>query len=77
MGCNQTKYVPNGKYLLKKNVIHVTGGKIPNDDVQDFIRQKPNYKNLGFKIRLFLYNQIDSAHVSAKRINENLKLRKK
>jgi outer membrane protein insertion porin family len=76
LGCKQTKYVPNGKYLLKKNVIHVTGGKIPNDDVQDFIRQKPNYKNLGFKIRLFLYNQIDSAHVSAKRMNENLKLRK-
>ncbi len=76
VSCKQTKYVLNGKYLLQKNVIHVSGSKIPTDDIAAFIRQKPNRKNLGFKIKLLLYNQIDSSKVAEKRIVKNLSLRK-
>ncbi len=76
-GCNQTKYVPQGKYLLKKNEVTINKGDVGSDDIQDIIRQQPNYKFLGLKIRLAAYNMVDSAKVADKRIVKNTKLHKK
>jgi len=75
--CNQTKYVPAGKYLLKKNSIQVVDGKLETDQVNALIRQKANTKNLQVKFRLWAYNQIDSSVVAAKRTQANIALRRK
>ncbi|HLU86707.1 MAG TPA: BamA/TamA family outer membrane protein [Taishania sp.] len=73
--CKQTKYVPEGKHLLKKNVIKASKSEISNDDFADIIRQKPNYKTLGLKLKLAAYNAVDSAKVADKRIRKNEKLK--
>lgn len=73
--CRQTKNVPQGKYLLKKNKVLVEGGKVDLDDVTEIIRQKPNFKTFGMKLRLLSFNMIDSSHVAEKRYRRNIQLR--
>lgn len=73
--CRQTKYVPEGKYLLKKNVIQVEDGKLDEDDVTEIIRQKPNFKTFGLKMRLWAYNRVDSTSVAKKRFRKNISIR--
>lgn len=77
IGCRETKYVPQGKYLLKKNTITIDGGDLEEESVAEIIRQKPNYKSFGLKIRLWTYNSVDSTKVAEKRLKKNLKLKKK
>ena len=77
VGCNQTKYVPDGKYLLQKNVIDAQKSELNEDDLAGIIRQQPNYKTFGFKIKLVAYNLIDSTKVADKRIEKNEKIRLK
>lgn len=77
-GCKQTKYVPEGKYLLKKNNITIDRkSELSSDDVITVIRQQPNFKTLGMKIKLSAFNTIDSVKVSDKRFKKNQKLRSK
>lgn len=68
--CRQAKYVPEGKFLLKKNIIHVEEKNLDEDEVSNIIRQKPNFKTVGFKIRLWAYNRVDSVNVANKRIQK-------
>jgi len=75
--CRQAKYVPEGKFLLKKNIIHVEEKNLDEDEVSNIIRQKPNFKTVGFKIRLWAYNRVDSVNVANKRIQKNIKIRLK
>jgi len=75
--CKQTKYVPDGKYLLKKNKIEVQDGKLNEEDVAEIIRQKPNYKTVGIKLRLMAFNSVDSTKVAQKRVVKNRELREK
>lgn len=77
VGCKQTKYVPDGKYLLKKNVIKSNKSELDDDDMADIIRQQPNYKNFGMKIKLAAFNAVDSTKVADKRIVKNEKLKEK
>ena len=72
--CGTVKYVPENRYLLKKNTIEVTGGVLNEDEVNSIIRQQPNTKSLGLKLKLWVYNHIDSAKVAQKRKSENLKI---
>ena len=67
--------MPQGKYLLKKNNVTVTGGKVSIDEVNEIIRQKPNFKILGFKSKLIVYNLFDSTSIAEKRGRKNEKLR--
>lgn len=73
--CRQTKNVPADKFLLKKNEVSVTGTGLSQDDLSPILRQQPNYKSLGMKLKLMAYNLIDSSTVANKRHKENLKLR--
>lgn len=75
VGCKQTKYVPEGKYLLKKNIVEADKSELNDDDLADIIRQQPNYKTFGMKIKLAAYNAIDSTKVAEKRIRKNEKIR--
>jgi outer membrane protein insertion porin family len=77
MGCNLARHVPEGQYLLKKNEIEVVGAKFDKDQLNDALRIRSNNTYLGLKIRLALFNAVDSAKVAGKRIKKNLKLRDK
>lgn len=74
--CGQTKHVPEGSYLLKKNKIKIEGDDI-GSTAETVIKQEPNHKTLGLKTKLWFYNHIDSAHVANKRQRKNNKFSKK
>lgn len=73
--CKQTKHVPDGKYLLKKNEIELAKSEVSSSLFHEVIRQKPNYKTFGFKLKLASYNAVDSTKVAEKRIRKNQQLR--
>lgn len=77
LSCKQTKYVPNGKDLLKKNEIILTGDKLDKDGINEIIRQQPNYKRVGVKWKLMAFNAIDSVKVANKRARKNIALSEK
>lgn len=55
--CSQVKFVPEDKYLIKKVDVEVNGEDLNKEDAKTFIRQKENYRILGFaKFHLLLYN---------------------
>ncbi len=55
--CSPVKYVPEESYLLNKVDIEVDNSKINKEEAKSYIRQKENYKILGFaKFHLWLYN---------------------
>lgn len=54
--CSTTRYIPEGKYLLDKYEIKTDNRKIKKEEVNNYIRQNPNKRILGFKFHLFLYN---------------------
>ena len=77
VSCKQTKNVPDGEYLIKKNKVLVKGDKMDEDELAEIIRQKPNFKRFGVKWRLMMFNAVDSAKVAEKRVRKNRKLREK
>lgn len=57
LGCNPVRYVPENQYLLKSNKIETKGGDIPDRQLEDYFRQKPNKKIFGFwRFHLGIYN---------------------
>ena len=55
--CSQTKFVPEEQYLLHKVELNVDDPAVNKEEAKTYIRQKENYKILGFvKFYLFLYN---------------------
>lgn len=55
--CSTTKKVPEGEFLLTKNSFIFEDGKIHDDEVPNYVSQKPNKKQLFlFPIGLWLYN---------------------
>src|SRR3989344_136197 len=56
--CKVTKYVPEGKYLLKDNKLKVSGDKIDEEAAKEILRQQPNISTASIKFRLIAYNMI-------------------
>lgn len=54
--CRSTKYVPENQYLLKGYKIEVDNRKIKKDELDKFVRQRPNKKILGVRVFLGVYN---------------------
>ena len=55
--CSQVKFVPDNRYLLNKVEVDVDNPLISNDTAKQQVRQKENFKILGFlKFHLWLYN---------------------
>ncbi len=70
--CSPTKYVPEGSYLLNKENIQVEGNVVNSNDLQPYLRQRPNFKAFGlFRIYLGVYNL--SGNDTSKRINRKLR----
>ena len=59
VSCNATKRVPEGKYLLEKNTLVINDKKTSNQEIKNFLRQKPNQKVLGVPFSLHLYNRVN------------------
>lgn len=57
--------VPEGYYLLAKNDVSFTSDAATEKDaVKDIIRQRPNSRFLGFRLKLRMYNAVDSSKVA-------------
>ncbi|WP_456378130.1 translocation and assembly module lipoprotein TamL [Lutibacter sp.] len=54
--CNTVKYVPKNKLLLTKNTIIVNGKKNSNNEITDYIVQRPNQLVLGIPFPLHFHN---------------------
>ncbi|WP_347838542.1 BamA/TamA family outer membrane protein [uncultured Draconibacterium sp.] len=55
--CSQTRFVPEQEYLLQKVELEVDNPKVSKEEARAVLRQKENYKILGFiKFYLMLYN---------------------
>ena len=55
--CSSVKYVPEDKFLLNKVEVSIDNPKISREEAKQFVRQKENYKILGFaRFHLMLYN---------------------
>ena len=56
-GCNSTKYVPEGKYMLNKVEIRSDNEQVSKEDLKVHVKQKGNLRIFGFlKFHLGLYN---------------------
>ncbi len=76
MACNQTKYVPDDKYLVKKNKIIIKGdNKIDKEDLASIVRQPANYQRLWIKWKLYAFNTFDSTKIADKRARKNQEIR--
>jgi outer membrane protein assembly factor BamA len=70
--CRTTKKVPDGSYLLKKNIVVISDKEnrfLSMDEIQSYIRQRPNRSDM-FKLHLRLYNM--SGKDTAKWLNRKL-----
>lgn len=55
--CSTTKKVPDGEFLLVKNNFKYTDGKVHEDELPDYVSQKPNKKALFLApVGLMVYN---------------------
>ncbi len=54
--CNATKYVPEDEYLLNSYKVEAGDGEFDKKALNDFIKQKPNKRVIGWKFYLSLYN---------------------
>ncbi|GAB5418110.1 MAG: BamA/TamA family outer membrane protein [Crocinitomicaceae bacterium] len=76
VACNQTKYVPDDKYLVKKNKIIIKGdNKVDKEDIGSIVRQPANYQRLWIKWKLNAYNTFDSTKIADKRTRKNKEIR--
>jgi len=55
-GCNASRHVQDGKYLLEKVIVKSDNPQVSIDDINSYIKQKPNRKVLVFKFHLWAYN---------------------
>ncbi len=66
--CHVTRNVPQKLYLLKSNAVAINKCTVSKDEVSSIIRQQPNQKTFGLPLKLYIYNAIDSAKISQKRL---------
>lgn len=58
--CNINKHLKENEFLLTKNSLKENGTDIDENEIEAFIRQKPNRKVLKLvRFNLWLYNQVD------------------
>ncbi len=76
--CNITRNVPEGYYLLKKNTIELPKSKgVDKEKVRDVLKQRPNHRLLGLRLKLRMFNAIDSTKTARDQRDRYLKYREK
>jgi outer membrane protein assembly factor BamA len=73
--CNITKRLKENEYLVDKNkIIDLGKTRIPKDNIEAFIKQKPNRKIANIvPFNLWLYNQIDKEKLLKKKEKRDLR----
>ena len=57
LSCNPTRTLTEGEFLVNKNSIEIDNKKVSKDDVDSYIKQKPNRRILSiFRFHLGVYN---------------------
>lgn len=70
--------MPDGRHLLVDNVVNMPKETVVSkSEVENVIRQRPNYRTLGFRLKLRMYNTIDSTKTAEDQRDRYLKYRKK
>lgn len=66
--CNTMRYVPQDKYLLRRNVVEIEGlhkasrrDRVTPKELMQYVQQRPNNRLLGVGIYLGMYNITDTA----------------
>lgn len=73
VGCDPTKRIPAGSYLLKQNAVITANGSIPTEELMAIVKQKPNKRILGIPFYLWLYNVSDPVALQQRRLaNDSL-----
>lgn len=54
--CKPTKYVPENQYLFRKHKIEIDNKRFKKDELDSYVRQRPNKKLLGVRFYLGVYN---------------------
>jgi len=54
--CNPTKYVPEGETLLDQNYIKINHEGVKKEEIEPYVKQKPNKRIFGARFHLGLYN---------------------
>ena len=62
--CGVTRRIPDGEYLLAKNIIEVDKScpkseRISADEIEEYIHQKPNKRIFGINFSMWLYSLAD------------------
>lgn len=66
-GCNPTKYVPEGEYLLRSDKVVLAERSVDPANLRAIAKQRPNKRVLGVPFYLHLYNLRDPERVARKR----------
>ena len=56
MSCNSIKYVQENENLLKENTVLINGEENKEEEINNYLAQKPNRTTLGMPLSLHLYN---------------------
>ncbi|HLW29669.1 MAG TPA: BamA/TamA family outer membrane protein [Brumimicrobium sp.] len=76
--CNIKRHVPDGRYLLVDNTVDMPKeARVSKSEVENVIRQRPNHRTLGFRLKLRMFNAIDSAKTADDQRSRYLNYRKK
>jgi outer membrane protein assembly factor BamA len=72
--CNVNKHLKEDELLLQKTGVKQNGTAIDNDELEAFLRQKPNRKILKLvRFNLWLYNQVDQKKMLEKKEKRDAK----
>ncbi len=70
-GCDPTRRVADGQYLLKRNRVVFSEASADPADVASIIKQKPNKRILGVPIYLGIYNLSDQQRLHRERVRKD------
>lgn len=71
--CSPVKHVADDEYLLDRYRVKVKDGNVKNEELKDYIRQKPNKRILGIRFHLWLYNLSSKKNTKEKGLNNWLR----
>lgn len=70
--------MPDDRHLLVDNNVHLPKeAKVSKSEVENVIRQRPNHRTLGFRLKLRMYNAIDSTKAASDKSDRYQKFIKK
>lgn len=73
-GCDPTKRLAEGQYLLDQNKVVVKQTSVPKSELEPIIKQRPNKRVLLMRFYLWLYNIPDPAKLEERRVREEQQL---